>query len=269
MTNLILPIILIVLGLSFPLGACLYIKHDDNNSKSGKYKTVKSSDKKNKENKNIPIPELKKLMGMDDIKNNIVHLVNGNSRIILSVSSPDIQLLTDDEIDVIELKLLQFALSLNDSIQFYTTPTRIETKEPANLVLQTAESNDELVSEKLKSYSSNLYKDYRNIENNRGVYVLRSFCVIGTNIKEKDRALNDLKYKVDMIASKLLGAKMRVSILRSEECAQLFADIMQRGDNIQIEKLIKNGLLEFYSEGIGQNIYSEGDNQDDPKKETA
>lgn len=270
---LIVTIVLLLIGFAFPVGAFIYIKIDDNNKKSGKYinKTVKTNNDKNKDIKENKPSDIKKLIGVDDIKDNIVTLLNGNRRIILGISSPDISILTDDEIDFMELKLLQFSLSLSDSIQFFTTPTRIETKEPANLVLKTVESADESIPQGLKVYADNLYNSYKKIENSRGVYVLKSFCIVGTSIKDKERAINDLKYKCNLIVSKLVGAKMRVSILRSVQAAQLFTDILQRGDNIQIEKLVKNGALELYTEGIGQEIYSEEegekDDKDVPKKE--
>jgi hypothetical protein len=254
---LLIAVVLVLIGLSFPIGAYIYTRIDDENKKSGKYldKDIKTSNK-NKDVKTKSLPEIKKLIGMNDIKNSKIQLLSGKRRIILSVSSPDIPLLTDDEIEVMELKLLQFALSLNDSIQFFTTPTRIETKEPAELVLKTVESADENIPEGLRQYSDKLYNSYKEIENSRGVYVLRSFCIIGTDIKDEERAKNDLRYKCNLVMSKLIGAKMRVSILNSYQIAQLFADILQRGDNILIEKLIKNGAMELYTEGIGQEIYS-------------
>lgn len=267
MRILLIAVILVVVGFMFPLGAFIYIKKDDNNKKSGKYinntdiKDIKSDVKK--EDKHFKPLEIKKLIGIDDIKDNVVTLMNGNRRIILGISSPDISILTDDEINFMELKLLQFAISLSDSIQFFTTPTRIETKEPANLVLKTVESDDESIPEGLKVYADNLYSSYKRIEDSRGVYVLKSFCVIGTSLKDKARALNDLRYKCNIVLSKLIGAKMRVSVLNSVQGAQLFTDILQRGDNVQIEKLVKNGALELYTEGIGQEIYSsEGENNE-------
>lgn len=264
---MLIPVILVLIGLAFPIGAYIYIRIDDGNKKSGKYlnKGIKSSSK-NRNVKTKSMPELKKLIGINDIKNNEIQLLSGKKRIILSVSSPDIPLLTDDEIEVMELKLLQFALSLSDSIQFFTTPTRIETKEPAELVLKTVESADETIPQGLRQYADELYNSYKEIENSRGVYVLRSFCIIGTDIRDEERAKNDLRYKCNLIMSKLINAKMRVSILNSCQCAQLFADILQRGDNVLIDKLIRSGAMELYTEGIGQEIYLGKEDEHDTEK---
>lgn len=262
------------LGILFPLigvgaifAAWLYIKNDEQGSttqqKSKKRKnkntTLNENDEdKDKDSKSSSKSEIKDLIGIKDIKNKIIYLKDGGMRMILSISSPDFELLTDEEQTIFEDGLRQFALILTSPVLFFTTPTRIETKEPLEAVTRLIDENDENIPEKLKIYASQFYNQLKELENTKGIYVRKSFCVVGVNSSNNEKkALNELRARVELVAGGLSQSRMKVNFLDSEQVAQLLADVLNKGNNILISQLMKDGILELYVEGSGKIIYEE------------
>lgn len=207
----------------------------------------------NKKDKN----ELIKLIGIKKIKDNLITLIDNNFRSVLSISSPDFELLTDDEQSTFENALMRFALSLNFPVQFFTTTIKIETKEPVKMIENFINSDEEMELDKLKSYASKLKEQLEAIENERGVHVRQSFCITGTdNVYDEKRMIMELKNRNDTIAAGLSAARMKVNRLNSKRIAQLLSDYFNKHSNANIDKLINDGALELYSEGLGVVIYN-------------
>ncbi|WP_234121524.1 hypothetical protein [Clostridium hydrogenum] len=218
--------------------------------KSSNFEQHEKSDYEQSLDKNA----LKRLMNIKEIKSNKIYMKNGAIRVNLGISSPDFELLTDEEQTSFENCLIMCALSLNFPIMFHTTLKKMEIKEPADQVERTMNSSDTLISDNLKNYCSQLYTAYRKMEDEKGVFVRKSFCTIGAYLPDKDekKVLNELQSRVDNIAGGLSRARMKVNLLNSESTAQIFADLFNRGKNIKIEKLEKEGVFDLYSEGVGQ-----------------
>jgi type IV secretory pathway VirB4 component len=183
-----------------------------------------------------------------------VYLRNGAVRVVLSLSSPDFELLTDEEQMTFENCLMMLALSLNTPIMFHTTLKKMEIKEPAEDVEKVINSSDEYISENLKNYCSSLYVSYKKIAEEKGVYVRKSYCVVGAYLpdKKEDKILNELQSRVDIIAGGLSRASMKVNLMNSVQAVQLYADLFNKGKGLKVDELEKNGLLDLYSEGVGQ-----------------
>lgn len=197
---------------------------------------------------------LKKLMGIKEIKNNKIYMRNGSVRVNLGISSPDFELLTDEEQTTFENCLIMCALALNFPVMFHTTLKKMEIREPAEQVERTMNSSDTATSDGLKDYCSQLYTAYRKMEDEKGVFVRKSFCTVGAYLPGRDekKVLNELQSRVDNIAGGLSRARMKVNLLNSESTAQIFTDLFNRGKNIKIKNLEKDGVFDLYSEGVGQ-----------------
>ncbi|NMB10432.1 MAG: hypothetical protein GX982_07055 [Tissierellia bacterium] len=246
-----LAILLPIIGFLFLVVAFVYTKLAPKN------KSKKNNNTQKDENNTKDLSELKEYIGLKDIKNSVIRLKNGGMRVVLSISSSDFELLTDEEQFNMENALIQFGLSLGHSIQFFTTPTRIEIKEPSKAIEELVNSNDATIPNSLKLYGNELLFSLKRIENERGTYVRRSFCVIGVDIEDETKAMNELNYRINTVASKLSMARMKINLLNSEQTSQLFADILQKGSNVLISKLIDDGVLELYSEGSGVIVFEE------------
>ncbi|URZ00621.1 hypothetical protein [Clostridium felsineum] len=253
---LVIAVVFPILAFIFLGSVVLYTR------KKGKTKKTKVIEEKDSEASRINSSELKKLIGIKKLKDSKIYIKNGAIRVNLSISSPDFELLTDEEQTSFEDCLMMSALSLNFPVQFHTTLKKIEIREPAELVEKTINSSDTLISDSLKDYCSQLYTSYRKLENEKGIYVRKSFCTVGAYLEGKDEKniLNELQARVDNIAGGLSRARMKVNVLTSEGEAQLLGDIFNRGKNINIEDLEKNGAFDLYTEGVGKVVEIEEEN---------
>ncbi|PJI10014.1 MULTISPECIES: hypothetical protein [Clostridium] len=250
---------MIIIALVFPvlafifLGIVVIYTRKNNKPKKQINATIQNHNENDDGNK-ISSSELKKCTGIKKIKGSKIYMRNGAIRVNLGISSPDFELLTDDEQTSFEDCLMMSALSLNFPVQFHTTLKKIDIKEPAELVERTMNSADILISDNLKDYCSELYTSYRKLENEKGIFVRKSFCTVGAYLPDKGekKVLNELQSRVDNIIGGLSRARMKVSLLSSESTAQILTDLFNRGKNIKIESLEKEGAFDLYSEGVGQ-----------------
>lgn len=257
---------MVFIGIIFPVLAGIFmIFVAIYTRKSKKPKAKKSSNgeqhEKSDYEERLDRNALKKLMGIKEIKNNKIYMRNGAIRVNLGISSPDFELLTDEEQTTFENCLIMCALSLNFPVMFHTTLKKMEIKEPAEQVEGTMNSSDTAISDGLKDYCSQLYTAYRKMEDEKGVFVRKSFCTVGAYLPDKDekKVLNELQARVDNIAGGLSRARMKVNLLNSESTAQIFTDLFNRGKNIKIEGLEKDGVFDLYSEGVGQVVEIDGE----------
>ncbi|MCQ2979596.1 MAG: hypothetical protein MJ245_07355 [Clostridia bacterium] len=199
------------------------------------------------------LQDLLNIQEIDD--NNIIHLKRNNGlRVIFSISTPDIYLLNEEEQHVFENALLNIALSLNFPVQFFTTTRKIETRKSSQKILDTINSSDPKVSANLKQYSAMLYEQLLSIEQNRKINEIKNYCIVGvSNIFEEKRAQNELSARIEAVVKGFTTAKIKTDLLEKEKILQLLCDLLNRGDNIPIDKLM--------SENTFQSRYTTGEMQ--------
>lgn len=116
-----------VLSIIFLIGVVIY-KKNENKPKKRKVTNENSEYEKSDYEKKLDKNELKKLINIKEIKNNKVYLRNGAVRVNLAISSPDYELLTDDEQTTFENCLIMSELAFNSSTMFYTSLKKMEIK---------------------------------------------------------------------------------------------------------------------------------------------
>lgn len=239
------------------VGLVIYSKMQDKKAlikNGGKNNTKKES---TEEDEKLEKSKIQEALEIEEIENTIIKLTkNGSIRTVMSISSPDFELATDEEQTMFENALMRFGLVLNFPVQFFTTTTKIETKEAVKNVSRVIYSEDEHISQELRNYASSLHDTLVQIGNTRGVYVRKSFCIVGVDhILDEKRAILELKNRIETVKSSLQKAKMKINILDREKNIQLFAGILNRGDNISIEKMLEEDSFAMFSKGVG--TYSE------------
>ncbi|MCQ2910662.1 MAG: hypothetical protein MJ244_00595 [Clostridia bacterium] len=209
--------------------------------------------------------KLQDLLNIQEIdENSIIHLKRNNGlRVVFSISTPDIYLLNEDEQHVFENALLNIALSLNFPVQFFTTTRKIETRKSSQKILDTINSSDPKVSANLKQYSAMLYEQLLSIEQNRKINEIKNYCVVGVSgIYEDKRAQNELSARIETVVKGFTTAKIKTELLEKDKVLQLLCDLLNRGDNIPIEKLMgeqafqsryTTGEMTFQERTIGGN----------------
>lgn len=197
------------------------------------------------------ISQIKKTFGIKAIYNDSVKLLNGNLSRILSISSPDFELLTEEEQSAFENQLMQFSLSINFPVIWHTTSRKVETEEPVKIIAKNLEDNsDETIPEGLRQYSEKLRNNLIRIENIKGVYVRKSYCVVMSEFIQSDsRTYKELEARVEKVRFGLNSARMKVSLLDTYKTAQILSDILNRQNSVDIEKFVQNGALELYAGG--------------------
>lgn len=208
------------------------------------------------------LQDLLNIQEIDD--NNVIHLKRNNGlRLIFSISTPDIYLLNEDEQHVFENALLNIALSLNFPVQFFTTTRKIETRKSSQKILETVNSTDPKVSQNLKQYSAMLYEQLLSIEQNRKINEIKNYCIVGvSNIYDEKRAQNELSARIETVVKGFTTAKIKTDLLEKEKILQLLCDLLNKGDNIPIDKLTSDeafnsryttGEMQFGERTIGGN----------------
>lgn len=249
-------IVMLILSVIAAIGFTIAYKRMGNGPVKKKKNNTAVNDEEQTTMSKSEIKGLKKKLGIRKIHNNMITMNDGNMRAILSISSPDFELLTEEEQSVFENSLMQFALSLSFPVQFFTTTIKIETKDPVRMIDNFLKSDVDMDLEKLKGYAEALKLQLESIENERGIHVRQSYCIVGTDfVADSKRMVNELRNRADTVINGLSAARMKVSILNSKRIAQLLADYFNKFSNNKIEDLIENGALELYNEGLGVVIY--------------
>lgn len=197
--------------------------------------------------------KLQDLFGIDHVDdNNIVRMLKGGGmRVIFSISTPDIYLLNEEEQQMFENSLLNIALSLNFPVQFFTTTRKIETKKSSQKLIDTIGSPDAKVSPHLRDYARMLYSQLEAIEQNRRVNEIKNYCIVGVSgIYDERRARNELSSRVETIVKGFTSAKIKTEVLEKDKILQLLCDVLNRGDNISVEKLREGDVFGMYSKGM-------------------
>jgi len=258
----------ILIGMSIIAGIIFYyiFKYDQNKTKKKNTIDVNDGERVPNEKDLIEKSKLQDLLSVEEIDDNgVIHLNKGNGlRVIFSISTPDIYLLNDDEQHVFENSLLNMALSFDFPVQFFTTTRKIETKKSSHKILDTINSSDPTVSEELRDYSQILYEQLVSIEQNRRINEIKNYCIIGvSNIFDNKRANNELAARIDTVVKGFVTAKIKTSLLEKEKVLQLLCDMLNRGDNIPVAKLMseissKTGYTTGEVNLGGEGVYGQG-----------
>lgn len=195
--------------------------------------------------------ELKELLEIEHIyPNGILRLKGGRYRRIYAVTSPDFELLTDEEQEVMENALMQFALSISSPIMFYTTMSKVDIEEPLKNIKRTIDnlSNDE---GKLLSYSKELYRELRKQQDESRAFVRKSYCVIGTANLNEDKALRELGIIEQNVLAGLARAKVQLTPLNGIEVLQLLSEAIDKNRKIDIKSFVSQNSLDYFITGLG------------------
>lgn len=219
-------IILIVLSMFFLLGAIIYSSLKKNESNN----TLNKQEKKRGKNRTNNIADIFDIQIIDDF------IKSGNRySCILRLGNIDYNMLSDDEQETIENVLIQTALSINYSIQFYNTTENIDTSKII----------DEIQENELASYSANKYKEYminylRNLMDNRNITVLRNYAIISC-----DGLLEDVKVELirlcNSFKNNLLRAKIQSNRLNEKELYNLIFRELNKNTEVNLNFMMEGG----------------------------
>ena len=219
--------ILMVLSIIFLLVAIIYSNFRKNKDNSHLPKQ-NFEGKKNKANRNIA-----DILDIQVLEN---FIKTGNRySCVLRLGNIDYNMLSDDEQETIENVLIQTALSINYSIQFYNTTETIDTSEIIN----------EMKENKLDSYNANKYKEYmidylKNLMENRNITVLRNYAIISYDGLFEDAKV-ELMRLCGSFKSNLLRAKIQTEILDEKELYNLIFRELNKNTKVNFDFMMEGG----------------------------
>mgnify|MGYP001188595885 CR=1 FL=1 len=251
----IIPLVSIV----FLLCVFIYTKQDTGTRKKKTNGTSNNVD--NKSGNEVSANEIKNMLGIEPIRNGIIKTKNGDLRAILSISTPDFELLTDSEQGAFEDNLMSFGLSLYSSIMFFTTQQRARIEKPIKNINSLIDSKDETIPKELKEDASNYAASLEAMDKQKGNYVRKSYCVVGVTGSEENfnykKMADELENRIAKIQFGIGQAGGSAIVLPSEQIAQVLTDVLNKGKDTNITQLQKDGVFELYTEGCGSFVYKE------------
>lgn len=254
-----LSIIFIVLSIIVAVGTGIYLKKFSpeavqkrktekiNKVNAGLTDSTQSSEKliTTKE-----LSEIKKMWGIEDIRNGVVHLSNNKYRRILAMGSLDFCLLSREEQKTVENQLMQTSMALQFPVQFITTTERVDTQQTVkeiDVLINSEENNDKLklYAQKMRHYLSDMMED-------RGVYVRRSYAVVCSDGQfTAEKGIETLDRYAGTLMSTLSRAKITTTPLTTKQIVNLLYRELNKESPIVPSFIIDNGSMEMYSTGMG------------------
>ena len=226
---MIITEILIILSILLVIFTSIYASYKKKNYNAKLKSNGISVEKENKKsNKNIAdILDIQ-------IKDKMIKVGNRYSS-ILKLGNIDYHMLSNDEQEAIENVLIQTALSINYSIQFYNTTENIDTTKIIS----------EMKDNELDSYKANEYKEYmikylENLMENRNITVVRNYAIISYD-GTIENASFELMRLCNSFKSNLLRAKIQVEILEESDLYNLIFRELNRNTRIKVNSIQEGG----------------------------
>lgn len=227
---MIIMIILIILSVAVLIGAIIY-----SNYKKKNYNKLKSNEaliekqKKDKKSKNS-IADIIDIQ----VKDCFIKVGNRYSS-ILRLGNIDYHMLSEDEQETIENVLIQTALSIDYSLQFFNTTETIDTTKIINMIKDN----------KIESYKANEYKEYminylQNLMENRNINVIRNYAIISYDGLYED-AKNELIRQCNSFKNNLLRAKIQVEMLEEKDIYNLIFRELNKNSKVKLDFLMEGG----------------------------
>ncbi len=195
--------------------------------------------------------EIKKMWGIEDIRDGIIYLTQNRYRRIIAMGSLDFHLLSQAEQSVVEEQLMQTAMSLQFPIQFITTTERINTQDTIKQIDKVLDA-DELYNEKTRGYASKMRLYLNKMMEDRGVYVRRSYAIVCSDeMYDRQKAIDALDRYTGTIINALSRAKINCIPMNTTQILDLLYRELNKGSPVVPSKVISEGGLELYSTGLG------------------
>lgn len=222
-------IVFICLSIFVLIGAIIYSNYKKKNINNILKKQGLETEKKNrKSNKNMS-----DILNIQ-IKDNFIKIGNRYSS-VMRLGNIDYHMLSDDEQEFIENVLIQTALAIDFSIQFYNTTESIDTSKIIN----------EMKQNKLESYKANEYKEYminylQSLMDNRNITVVRNYAIISYDGFFED-AQNELLRLCNSFKNNLLRAKVQVELLEEKELYNLIFRELNKNSKVKLDSFKEGG----------------------------
>lgn len=222
--------IFLILTVVLIISTVLYINYKNSNTNNNLKHDV------NSENKELPKNNKRKLADILQvkIKDNIICLGNRYS-IVVRLGNIDYNMLSNNEQESIENILIQTALSIDYTIQFFSTTEYIDTSNVVSLIKQNKSKNSNI-----QEYKEYLIEYLKNLMENRSISIIRNYAIISYDGLYED-AIEELNRKATSFKGNLLRAKIVCEVLNEDELYNLIYRELNKNSTINISNLKEGG----------------------------
>ena len=222
--------IFLILTVVLIISTVLYINYKNSNTNNNLKHDV------NSENKELPKNNKRKLADILQvkIKDNIICLGNRYS-IVVRLGNIDYNMLSNNEQESIENILIQTALSIDYTIQFFSTTEYIDTSNVVSLIKQNKSKNSNI-----QEYKEYLIEYLKNLMENRSISIIRNYAIISYDGLYED-AIEELNRKATSFKGNLLRAKIVCEVLNEDELYNLIYRELNKNSTINISSLKEGG----------------------------
>lgn len=229
---MLIMIVFLALSVILIVATIIYLKYKK--MSSNKNINIKKVSNKNKKTNKKQLSDILKI----EFKDNIICIDNRYS-IVLQLGSIDYNMLSNKEQETVENILIQTALSINHSIQFFSTTEYIDTNKIITLISENKTQNI-----KIQRYKKNLITYLKNIMENRSISIVKSYAILSYDGLE-EKVIEELNRISNSLKNNLLGAQIVCEILDKEELYNLIYRELNKNSTLNIN-ILKNGGGNLY-----------------------
>lgn len=188
----------------------------------------------------IKVVNLKKMLGIKSVKNNLITTDDSNLTCLIDVSTPEFSLMTEEDQTLYEDRLIELVFKLNFSIKVLTIVRNKNLKS----VIENLELNRARVeNENLNSYSISFQNELLKEQNSKEI---KKYYAIYT--KEKgtyEEKLKELQKKANTFIKGMQAAGCSTRILTTNESLELLNTVIKKYEKLDVQYLEENNVFDI------------------------
>ncbi|QSX05459.1 hypothetical protein JYG23_12350 [Sedimentibacter sp. zth1] len=188
----------------------------------------------------IKVVNLKKTLGIKSIKNNLITTEDSNLTCLIDVSTPEFNLMTEEDQTLYENRMIELVFKLNFSIKILTI---IRNKNLKSVIKNLELNRADVKNENLNSYSMSFQNELIKEQNNK---TIKKYYAIYT--KEKgtyEQKLKELQKKASTFIKGMQATGCRTQILTTNESLELLNTVIKKYEKLDIQSLEENNVFDI------------------------
>lgn len=235
---MIIALIFIFLGIAFMVGTLIYIRRNNNLQSFNVTDKIELGNNKK---------GLTNLWGINNIKDEIVTLNNGEQSIIVELDSIEYNLLQEGEKDLVDGELIRICQMLKFPVQFLEIKQKINMQDNIERIrINTLNANNYI-----KEYAKNIIEHLERIQDRQELFERRNYMIISSFSKDKT-AETELKEFYQSLRYHLMNININTRILNNDEIIELIYEQLHKGSKSNVKDIIDKGGLDLYVTNKGE-----------------
>lgn len=188
----------------------------------------------------VKVVNIKKMLGIKSIKNNLITTDDSNLTCIIDVSTPEFDLMTEEDQTLYEDRLIELVFKLNFSIKILTI---IRNKDLKSVIENLELNRTNVENENLNSYSISFQNELLKEQNNK---TIKKYYAIYTDEKGTyEEKLKELQKKASTFIKGMQAAGCRTRILTTNESLELLNTVIKKYDKLDMQFLEENNVFDI------------------------